>query len=104
MQLHRPVDGKQDVFNSGGVQIRRSGYAATIEQREAVCEGLDGASGAIVTGTAQLNKIVRRRDGNEQASMVAEDTPEFGWVHPGRDGHYDGERTVRVGHEPIGVG
>ena len=94
----------QDVLNGGSVQIGGSGDAALIDERERRCECLDGAAHAITARAAQLDEIVRRGKGNEKASVVAQDTPEFARIHPCRDGKDGGEGTVGIRHEAIGVG
>ena len=49
-------------------------------------------------------EILRRGKGDQQASVVAQDTPEFARIHPRRDRQDDRERAVGVRHEAIGIG
>ena len=90
-------------MNGRSVEIRRGGDAALIEEREIVRECLDGARHAIAARTPQLDEIVGRGESDDQASVVAQDAPEFARVHPCCDRQDDGERAVGVRHEAVGI-
>jgi len=45
-----------------------------------------------------------RGKSDEEASVVAQDTPEFGRVHAGRNRQDDRERAVVVRHDAISIG
>ena len=103
-RVHRPVNRMQDVLHGGGVEIGARGDAAPIDEREVLRECLDRSGHAIAARAAQFDQIVGRGNGDQQASVVAQDTPEFGRIHPRRDRQDDRERAVGVGHEAVGIG
>ena len=51
-----------------------------------------------------LDEIVGRGKRNEEASVVAQDAPEFARTHPRRDRQDDRKRAIGVRHETIRIG
>ena len=90
-------------MNSGSVEIRGDGDASPVGKRKVACKCLDGAGHPIAARTTQLNEVLRRRKGDEEVSVVAQDSAEFSRVHPCRDRQDDRERAIGVRHEAIGI-
>jgi hypothetical protein len=104
VRSQRPVNRKQDVLNGGSVQIGRGGGAAPVGKSEALGECRDGSRHPITAGAAQFDEILGRGKGDEEASSVAQYTPEFARIHPRCYRKDDRERSVGVGYEAIGIG
>ena len=94
----------QDILNPGSVQIRRGGDATVIDQREAVCQFIDGSCHAVAAHAAQLDEIRTGGKDDEEAPVVAQDALEFARIHPRRDRHDDRERAVGIRHEAVRIG
>ena len=78
-------------MNGGCVEIRRGGDPAPVNESELLCECFEGSRHAIAAGTAKLDKVVRGGQGNQQPSVVAQDSAEFGRIHPCCDRKHDRE-------------
>jgi hypothetical protein len=94
----------QDVLNAAGVKIGEGGDAALVNEPETGSERLDGSGHAIAARAAQLDEIVWRGKRNQEASIVAQDAPEFGGIHARGDGQDERKRAIGVRHEAIGIG
>jgi len=57
----------QDILNTGCVQICRGGDATLINQREAVCQCIDGSAYAVAAHAAQLDEILTGGEGDEKS-------------------------------------
>ena len=90
-------------MNRGSIEIRGGGDPSPIGEGEVVRECLDGASHPIAARAAQLNEVLRRRKGDEEASVIAQDPAEFLRIHPRRDRQDDRKGAVGVGHKAIGI-
>jgi len=101
---HGPIDGKQHVFDSRGIEIGCRGDAALSGEHEIVREGFDGAGHPIAADAAQFDQILGCGKGYEQTAAVPQNTPEFGSMHPPRDRQDQMERALGVGYEAIGIG
>ena len=108
LSAHGPVNGEQDIVNGAGIELGSGSDAAPVDQRKVGREGLDGTIDPIAAGclcgTAKLDEIVGRGKGNQEASVVAQDTPEFARIHAAGDRQNDGEGAVGVRQESIGIG
>ena len=91
-------------MNGGSVEIGRGGDAAPIDESEVKRECLDGSGHAIAARAAQLDKVIRCGNGDEEPSLVAQDTPEFARIHPCRDRQNERERAIGIRHEAVGIG
>ena len=72
-------------MNGGSVEVGSGGDEAPIDEREGARECLDGSGHSIAAPAAKLCKILRSGKGDQEASVVAQDTPEFARIHPRRD-------------------
>ena len=75
----------QDIVNRGRVEIGRGRDAALLGEREIARKRLDGSRGAVAAFAAQFNEIIRRGDGDQEASLGPQDASEFGRIHSPRD-------------------
>ena len=91
-------------MNGSSVEVGSGGDAALIDEREVVRECLYGSGHSIEARAAKLDQILRRGEGDQEASVVAQDTPEFARIHSRRDRQDDRERAVGVWQEAIGIG
>src|SRR5208282_6693822 len=81
LQSPRPINRKQDVVNGGSIEIGRGGNALPINKREAVRKCFHRSGHAIAPCAAQLEEILRSGNGDEEASVVAQDPTEFAGIH-----------------------
>src|SRR5437016_12680794 len=72
LRSHRPINREQDVVNACRVEVGSGGDAAPVDQREAARECLDGSGHSIAARAAKLYEIVRRRKGDQEASVVTQ--------------------------------
>jgi hypothetical protein len=94
----------QDIANGGGGEINGGRNAALLNEREIVRERLDSSGHAVTAFAAQFNEIIRRGDGDQEASSGPQDTPEFGRIHPPRDREDERKGAVGEGDNAICIG
>ncbi len=91
-------------MNGGSVEIGRGGNAVPINEPEVVRECLQRSGHSIAARAAQFEEILRPGNGDQEASVVAQDPPEFAGIHPRGDRQDDRERAIGVRHEAISIG
>jgi hypothetical protein len=91
-------------LNSGSIEIGCGGDAPPIDEGEIARECLDCSFYAIAALASQLNEIVRPGKGDQETPVAAEDSPKFACIHSRGDGEDDGERSIGIRHEAIGIG
>ena len=63
-------------MNGVGIEFGRDGHFALAGKFEAVRECVDGSGDSIAARTAQLDQVVRRREGDHKPSAIAQNAPE----------------------------
>lgn len=85
------------------IEVGDGRSAALIDERETAAECLDGSREAVTSGAAHLDEVVRRGNGDEQPAFIANDPPELGCIHTGRDRKNARERPVGVRQKTVCV-
>ncbi len=100
----RPVNGVQEILNGGSVEIGGGRDATLLGEGEVAREGFNRSRDAVAAFAANFNQVIGRGDGNQKASVGAQDALEFWRIHPARNRKDGRKRVVGVGDYAIGVG
>ena len=100
----RPVNGVQKILNGGSVEIGGGRDATLLGEGEVAREGFNRSRDAVAAFAANFNQVIGRGDGNQKASVGAQDALEFWRIHPARNRKDGRKRVVGVGDYAIGVG
>ena len=94
----------QNVLNGGSVEVGGGGGTALVDECESGCEGLNSPGDTIAAHSSQLDEIVGRGNGNKQASIIAQNAPEFARIHPSRNRQNNREGAIGIRHGAISIG
>ena len=74
-----------------------------LRELEIARKGLESPRHAITSSAAQFNQVIWSGDGNQKATVAAQDAPKFTGIHSPGYRENERERAVRIGYHAVGV-